>query len=260
MSGLLTGLRSYGSATRFHLRDLTRVRAEVVLNFVIPIFYASIAYFIYTAGGQHQSIIDLMIGAGLMGMWSAILFGSGTAIKNQRMLGTLEFLLGAPKRFALIIAPMTSATSVFGASAIAGTCLWGALIFGADFRPSNLPGMVVAAVITALSMSAFGLLLAALFVQVRRAESLASPMLAPLWMLSGIFFPVTAMPGLLQPLGRAFPISWGADAIRAASTGGNFLAPAIWCAALGVVYAAVGSFTINSVAKSARRKGEANLW
>jgi ABC-2 type transport system permease protein len=252
--------RSFGAATRFHLRDLCRTRTEVLLNLVIPIFYASIAYFLFLAGGRRADLTGLMIGTGLMGMWSTMLYGAATAIKNQRILGTLEVLLGAPKSFPLVIAPITTAASVFGAFAVVATCAWGVVVFRAPLRPAELPTIALASLVTAVAMGAFGLLVAAVFVLARRAESMVSPLIAPLWMVSGIVVPVAVLPGAYRPVARMIPLSWGADALRAAAHGQPFGVPLLWCVAVAAVFLVLGCVAVSSVRRSARRTGEVNLW
>ncbi|MEV5673814.1 ABC transporter permease [Streptomyces sp. NPDC052503] len=260
VTGVLNGATSFFTATWFHIRDLSREKSDVALNLITPVFYACIAYFLYVAGGRQQNLVNLMIGAGLMGMWSTIMFGAGTVIKAQRYQGTLEFLLGSPKRLSSIVIPITTAASVFGAASMLLTYLWGVVVFDVRVIPSQAPGMVLAAVVTTLSMGAFGLLVAALFVQARRAESMASPMIAPLWMVSGILVPVSSLIEPLRPVSRVLPMSWGAEAVRAAAAGSPYLQALAWCAVTGVVYLFVGSWAINTVAKRSRHKGEINLW
>ncbi|GAA2615198.1 hypothetical protein GCM10010304_80470 [Streptomyces roseoviolaceus] len=260
MSAALSGAVSFLTATRFHIRDLSRETSDVALNLITPIFYACIAYFLHVAGGRQQNLADLMIGAGLMGMWSSIMFGAGTVIKAQRYQGTLEVLLGSPKRFSSIIIPITTAASVFGAASMLLTLLWGVVVFDVRVDLAHVPGMTLAALVTTLAMGCFGLLIAALFVQARRAESMASPMIAPLWMLSGILVPVSGLIEPLRPVSRVLPMSWGAEAVRAAATGSPYWFGLASCAATGVVYLLVGSWAINVVARRSRDKGEVNLW
>ncbi|MFQ6144606.1 ABC transporter permease [Streptomyces seoulensis] len=260
MTTVTNSAASFFTATWFHIRDLSRETSDVALNLITPVFYACIAYFLHRAGGGEQNLADLMIGAGLMGMWSSIMFGAGTVIKVQRYQGTLEFLLGSPKRLSAIVIPITTAASVFGAASMLLTCLWGVIVFGVRFDPAHVAGMAAAAVVTTLAMGAFGLLVAALFVQARRAESMASPMIAPLWMISGILVPVSGLIEPLRPLSRVLPMSWGAEAVRAAAAGLPFLPALAWCAASGLVYLFVGSWAIEVVARRARHKGEVNLW
>jgi ABC-2 type transport system permease protein len=257
---LTVGLSSFARSTRFHFVGLLRVRADMVLNFVMPIFYSSIAYYIYMAGDRTQDLRSLMLGAGLMGMWSTVLFGASTMIKDQRVQGTLELLLGAPKPLFLSVAPMATATSFFGAMAVLLTYAWGVVVFHAPWRVEDLPGTLLAVAVTSVSMSSSGLLLAALFVQVRRAESVASPLLAILWIISGIFVPAQTLPTALGVVAHLFPIAWGAEALRAASTGLPFVTSLLWCLLVSAVYAAIGTALINIVADAARKKGEVNLW
>jgi hypothetical protein len=64
-----------------------------------PVIFASIAFFMFESGNRTGTLLYAALGAGLMGIWSATLFGSGGAIQWQRWQGTLEILVGAPPPF-----------------------------------------------------------------------------------------------------------------------------------------------------------------
>ncbi|MEU4800465.1 ABC transporter permease [Streptomyces sp. NPDC023327] len=251
--------QSFVRATALHFVGLTRERSEVVLTLVIPVGYASIAYFIHRSGDRSVDLRGLMAGAGLMGMWSTVLFGAGTAIRNQRMAGTLELLLMAPQRFATTLAPMVTANACFGALAVVATFAWGAIAFGATVAPTSIPVLALVVLVTAAAMGAFSLLVAALFVQVRRAESLAAPLLAPLWIISGVLVPA-ALPQAIQPVAALFPMTWGAQALRGAATGAPWSTALLWCTLVGAVHALIGSYLVNLVARTSRSRGELHLW
>ncbi|MEV6987452.1 ABC transporter permease [Sphaerisporangium sp. NPDC051017] len=258
--GALRGITSFLTATWFHMHDLTRDRSDFALNLINPLFYACIAYLLHAAGDGKRNLADLIIGAGLMGMWSSIMFGAGTVIKMQRLQGTLEFLLGSPKRFSSVVAPITTAVSLLGAASMLVTYLWGVAFMDVRIVLERIPGMLFVVTVLTVAMGAFGLLVAALFVQARRAESMASPMIAPLWMVSGIMVPVTDLVEQLRPVSRFLPTSWGAEALRAANAGSSFLPALGWCAITGSVYLLAGSWLVNLVAKRSRHNGELNLW
>ena len=58
-----------------------------------PVIFASIAFFMFEAGSRPGTLLYVALGAGLMGIWSSTLFGSGGAIQWQRWQGTLELLV-----------------------------------------------------------------------------------------------------------------------------------------------------------------------
>ncbi len=83
----------------FHLKSLTNSLFFVLISVVQPVIFASIAFFMFDAGNRSGGLLYVALGAGLMGIWSSTLFGSGGAIQWQRWQGTLEMLVAAPARF-----------------------------------------------------------------------------------------------------------------------------------------------------------------
>lgn len=58
--------------------------------------------------------------------------------------------------------------------------LWGVIVFGVRFDSSYVAATALAVAATTTEMGACRLLVTALFVEARKAESMASPMIAPL--------------------------------------------------------------------------------
>ena len=94
----------------FHLKSLTNSLFFVLVSVLQPIIFASIAFFMFESGNQSGTLLYVALGAGLMGIWSATLFGSGGAIQWQRWQGTLELMVGAPPPFVAVLLPLTVAT------------------------------------------------------------------------------------------------------------------------------------------------------
>ena len=70
-------------------------------------------------------MLYVALGAGLMGIWSSTLFGSGGSIQWQRWQGTLELWVAAPAPFLWIMLPLTVATASIGLYSVVATLLWG---------------------------------------------------------------------------------------------------------------------------------------
>src|SRR5215469_6853049 len=94
-----------------------------------PVIFASIAFYLFKAGGQSGTLLYAALGGGMMGIWSSTLFGSGGALQWNRWQGTLELLVGAPPPFVVVLLPLTLATSVTGAYSLLATLLWGRVFF-----------------------------------------------------------------------------------------------------------------------------------
>ena len=59
-----------------------------------PIIFATIAFYMFKSGGRRGTLLYAALGAGMMGVWSSTLFGSGGMIQWQRWQGTLELGVG----------------------------------------------------------------------------------------------------------------------------------------------------------------------
>ena len=88
----------------FNLKNLTMSGFFMLNAAILPIFYATIAYYMFRAGTRSGSLLYVSLGAGMMGIWSSVLFGSGGLIQWQRWQGTLEYVIGVPPRL-IFVAP-----------------------------------------------------------------------------------------------------------------------------------------------------------
>ena len=87
------------------------------------------------------------------------------------------------------------------------------LVFGVPFRGS-LVELGALCVLTSLSFSTLGLLIASRAKTMEAASGLMNLAMLPMWILSGVFFSATRFPALLQPFVRALPLTAAIDALR----------------------------------------------
>jgi ABC-2 type transport system permease protein len=245
-------IRMLAVGTLLHAKQLSRSPFEIATAVVVPLVQATLAVYLFRASPQPQALLGAAVGAGLMGVWSSVLFGSGGAIQNQRWQGTLEMLMLAPRRPALVILPYTVATAVTGTYAMIATLLWGRLLYGIRLDFADPVGFVVAVPVCILSLGMFGLLLASTFVLLRNANALANTLEYPIWLVSGMLIPITALPGWTGPLAAALPTTWGSRAVRAAATGGPVWPSLGICLALSLACLVLGAVAMSYVERRAR--------
>lgn len=247
-------LRLFWIGWLFHLKNLSHSMFFVLVSVLQPIIFASIAFFMVESGQRTGALLYVALGAGLMGIWSATLFGSGGAIQWQRWQGTLEILVAAPPPFIATLLPLTVATSTIGIYSVIGTLAWGRLFFGMPLELAHPLQLAVALPTTILSLGMLGLVLASTFVLYRHASAFSNLLEYPVWLATGLLVPLSLLPGWVTPLSFALSPTWGMRAIREAALGGNAWPEIALCAGLGAVYLALGALALANVERLARSR------
>jgi ABC-2 type transport system permease protein len=243
----------------FHLKGLTTSLFFVLVSVIQPIIFATIAFYMHEAGARQGSLLYVALGAGLMGMWSATLFGSGGAIQWQRWQGTLELLIGAPPRFIFTMVPLTLATASIGLYAVVGTLVWGRLLFGMPLELAHPLAFVVALPATTIALGLLGLVMASTFVLYRHASAFSNLLEYPVWLVSGLLVPLSLLPGWVEPISWLLAPTWGVRAVREAALGGNPWPEIAMCLLLSGAYLAVGALAMGNFERLARSRATLSL-
>jgi ABC-2 type transport system permease protein len=260
--GIAHALRLVWFVTWFNVRMLLASEFFVLITFISPLIFATIAFFLFRSGGGTggQTLLYVALGTGMMGVWSTTLFGAGGAIAWQRWEGTLELLVAAPSRYDLILAGQTFGAVVLGFYGIGATLAWGVILFGMPIEatfPLVLPLSLAAAVI---SLGALGMLIATTFVLYRHANALGNLLEYPIWLVTGLLVPLATLPFWVRPISWLLAPTWGMDAIRDATIGSDppILAIAM-CFVLAAVYYVLARVTLVYVLAKARRDATLSL-
>jgi ABC-2 type transport system permease protein len=216
----------------------------LMVSVVQPIIFASLSFFLFQAGARPGSLLYVALGAGLMGIWSSTLFGSGGAINFMRWQGTLELSVAAPPPMVQVMAPITLATSAIGLYSVAATLVWGRIFFGVPLHFEHPFWFAVALPATVLALGMLGLVLAASFVRYRHANALSNLLEYPVWLVSGLLVPLSLLPGWATPLSWLIAPTWGIRAVREAALGGDPRFEILMCLALAAVYTVLGTLLL----------------
>lgn len=248
----MRSLRMIAVGTLLHAKHLSRSPLEITIALLVPLVQATLAVYLFRAGTEPHRLLQAAVGAGLMGVWSSLLFGSGGAIQNQRWQGTLEMIMIAPRPPALVILPITLATAVTGTYAMIATLVWGRLLYGIrwDFAHPVAFAITVPVCILALGMS--GLLLAATFVLMRNANALANTLEYPIWLVSGMLVPISVLPAWTSPIAAVLPTTWAARALRETISGGPVWPSLGICVAISGLCLVAGALCMSYVERRAR--------
>jgi ABC-type polysaccharide/polyol phosphate export permease len=245
----------------FHVKSLTMSLFFLMTAVFQPLLVATIAYYMFRAGGKPGTLFYASLGAAVYGIWSSTLFGSGGAIQWQRWQGTLELLVSAPAPFFLVLLPLTLATSTIGVYSLASTLFWGRVVFGVPFHVDHPVAFVAAIPATILGLGLLGLLFASTFVLYRHANALSNMLEQPVLLVTGMLVPLSLLPGWSHPIAWVLAPTWGIRAMRAAA---GLRAESAWpdigmTLALGLAYLAIGAVFLRHFEAAARKKATLSL-
>ncbi|MDQ1024728.1 ABC-2 type transport system permease protein [Streptomyces umbrinus] len=238
------------------LRQLMRSRLYLVTAVILPLVFASLAHYMFTGSNRSEGPLAIALSAGLMGMWSTTLMGSGSAINRLRFMQVLEPLVACPAPTLLFCLPFALATASMGIYSLGATLVWSVLFFGMPLELASPALFAVALLVTVVSLGLLGLLLASAFILYPTAQSLANFFEYPIWMLSGVLVPVSSLPAPVQYISDVLAPSWGVKAVmRSATGGGGTLSAVLICSLLSALYAGVTLILLRRFEWLARSSG-----
>jgi ABC-2 type transport system permease protein len=243
----------------FQLKQLTTSGLFVFTSIVEPVIFATLTYYLFKAGQQPGTLLYTAVSAGLMGMWTSTLFGSGGAITFQRWQGTLEPIIASPPRYIWVLFPQTLATATIGLYSLTATLLWGRFVFGIPLAFAHPMTFVLAIVVAVAALGALGVLIGSSFVLYREANALSNMLEFPIWIATAAFVPLSLLPSWVYPISWCLVPTWGFRAVRASAFGGNPWPALAMCFALGAVYLVIGQYMIGVFERRARERATLSL-
>jgi len=244
---------------RFHVKNLTLSWFFLLTTIFMPVLIATIAYYMFKAGGRPGTLFYASLGAAVYGIWSSTLFGSGGGIQWQRWQGTLEVIVCTPAPFILVLLPLTLATSTIGLYSLASTLFWGWAVFGIPFQIDQPFAFLVAVPATILGLGLLGLVFASTFVLYRHANALSNMLEWPVLLVSGMLVPLSLLPAWSHWISWALAPTWGVQAIRQAALGGTPWPDIGMTLALGAIYLVIGTIALGNFERRARKEATLSL-
>lgn len=166
-----------------------------------------------TAKGSRY--IDFVI-PGLLGMnlMGSGIWGIGFAIVDSRGKRLLKRFMATPMSRAEYLLSFLLSRLFFLVLEVATLLGFGALVFGVPLRGSLIQ-LAAICLLSALSFSALGLLIASRAKTVEGVSGLMNFVMLPMWIFSGVFFSSSNFPRAVQPLIKILPLTSVNNALRA---------------------------------------------
>ena len=186
--------------------------------FIQPLLVAILGLWMLEGKGGDYAIY-VVVGSGMTGLWSSLLFISGNSVNMERWFGTLETLTGIPTPLQVIIFGKVLANVIQSILSMIGTYALVSVIFGYPLTVAMPFQFFVSLLMVMVSFIAFGLIIAPLFVLNPQIAQLQNGFEFPIFILSGFLFPILMLPSWTTPISWALPTYWAARALHAAGEG-----------------------------------------
>ncbi|HVX29813.1 MAG TPA: ABC transporter permease [Nitrolancea sp.] len=238
---------------------------DIIRSPMYPAFYFLTIVLAYRVAGR--SVVDgyQMLGYLLVGtigviLWQSNLWASGYAIEQERHEGTINSLFLTPASRAAVVSGYALGSVFF--TILPNTFVIGALALLMHIQTNVQDPLAVFVSILALCTAtyALGFALAGVFVLSRRANLLANFLQSPIYLLSGMLVPISALPGPMRWLADVFPLSAGMNALRqsllAGAGFGDIAGDLTRLSALSAVLLIFGLYMLRSVERVAKNGAE----
>jgi ABC-2 type transport system permease protein len=142
-------------------------------------------------------------------------------IANERFFGTLAPLLASPaNRLALFLGRAVPVVVNGLVVSVFGFCV-GLVFLRFDLSAGQVPALGAVLLVTVTSCTCFGMLLGSIGLRARDVFFISNAVYWLMLLLCGVNVPLSALPGWLQTIGRAVPLTHGIAAARLVAAGGS---------------------------------------
>lgn len=212
-------LRAMLAAAEMNLRQNVFDLFIVFTVLIQPLVIATLALWMLGESGA-EAVVFVVVGSGMTGLWSSLLFVSGNSLNVERWTGTLEMIVGQPTPIEWVVfgKNLANVAQSLGSMIIAYTLA--SLLFGYRIEILHPLLFIASLALAILAFVSFGLVISPVFLMNPGVQGWQNAMEFPVYILSGFLFPIALLPGWTTPVSYLLPPYWAARALHGASSGG----------------------------------------
>lgn len=196
-----------------------RLRALSLFSFGLLVFqpaaFSAIGYLLARlAGKPAPDLVYVIIGGGIMGMWSSMVFTSFYDISNDRREGMLELIVGSPTSLTTVLAVRMLTNVLTGATSMLLSFFVAFVFFHLSIPLRNLPFILVSLLILMFGFWCIGFFLAHFRVWSRVTGMFINYLELPVAILAAFMFPISYLPRWIMWLSNSLPVRWGVSGLN----------------------------------------------
>jgi ABC-2 type transport system permease protein len=216
--------------TAFEL-DVKQQAVDLFMIFgviVQPLLIAIMAIYMLLERDPTRGIY-VVIGSGMTGLWTSLLFRWTFNINAERFLGTLEGIVASPTSLGTVVIGKTLASVSMSLLSMIFSFGLAALIFRFPLTIAQPVPFLASLLITVFSFISFGLLISPLMAVNLSLSGWVNALEYPMYILGGFLFPILLLPGWSNPVSYVLAPYWAARVLHATSGGWAALPEILLC-------------------------------
>jgi len=175
-----------------------------------------------------QAQLYLLVGALLWAYLSVVFIEISFSVMWERWEGTIEYTFMAPVRRLTHLFGICAFALLYGLVRTVIVLLIAMLLFHLDLAHANLVTAVIVLAVSTFPLMGLGILASVLpLLSPERGEQMTVAVQGVLLLASGVYYPVSVLPGPLQALASVNPLTYTLEGMRAALISGRG-AGAVW--------------------------------
>ncbi len=193
-----------------------REKSWVFFEIFLPLVAVSAYVFVYRAIRAPEAYVGFVIVGGAMtAFWINILWSMSTQLYWEKETGNLALYIMAPSSMTAILLGMALggmfATSVRALVIV----VLGSWLFHVQYSVGNVPLLILIFMLAMTALYGLGMMGASLFLLLgREAWHLANLAQEPIYLLSGMYFPIRSLNCWVAATASLIPLTLGLDAMR----------------------------------------------
>jgi len=163
-------------------------------------------------GGSYFPFV--LIGIALQNYLTFSLSRFSGSLRESQLSGTLEAVLTTPVSLPLFLSGSTLYSFAFNSLRIFIYLIAGALLFHVHFNWVRLPAVLGILCLTMAAFSSLGIFASAFVIVFKRGDPVNWAFSVISWLLGGVYYPVSILPGWLQNIADLIPMTHALEALR----------------------------------------------
>lgn len=185
---------------------------------VQPMIIALLAMWMLRERGGDYAIF-VVIGSGMTGLWSGLLFISGNSVTEERWVGTLENLVASPTPMQVVVLGKNLANVFQSLLSMVASYVLVAWMFQLDVNIAQPVLFTISLLLTVFAFICFGLIMASFFIISPAVQNFQNGLEFPVYILCGFLFPIALLPGWTTPISYLLTPYWAGQALHTTATG-----------------------------------------
>jgi ABC-2 type transport system permease protein len=186
-----------------------------------------------------DNAIFAVVGSGMSGLWSSLLFVCGNSITVERWHGTLESIAAVPTGMSVIVLGKDLANVLQSLISMIVCYAVAVLLFNYHLHVDQPLLFIISLLMTVISFVSFGLIIGPLFLLNPAIQSLQNGLEFPVYILGGFLFPLALLPNWTTPFSYLLTPYWAAQALHLSSSGGGSFADIAFCWGMMLFFSAI---------------------